>query len=169
MAGEALPAPLGPVDQATLDIGLPPVISPPKGDKQLDLSIGELVIGIEREDGVEIAVSINARAGADVAFVDEGMTMRLDDRPAQMTIHAGMLEWPEALDPGDLASLFRLSTPSLLGRSSSLLPAFPAPELPIGEMLDVAAVQDLVWELDDAQVAVEPTGWLVLQGRMLPR
>ena len=49
------------------------------------------------------------------------------------------------------------------------MPAFPAPDLPIGEMLDVPAVDDLVWTLGDVEVRVEPSGWLVLEGAMVPQ
>jgi len=169
MTGEALPPPLGPVQHATLDVGLPPLVAAPAGDMDFDISIGELQIGLEREDGVEVAASLNVRAGADVTFLSSGLSVQVDDRPAMMTVYAGMLAWPEALDPGDLASLFRLSAPSLLGRSSSLMPSFPAPVLPIGELADVDALDGLEWELDQPQFEMTSEGWLVLEGRMTAR
>jgi hypothetical protein len=169
MTGEALPPPLGPVQLATLDVGLPPLLAPPAGDMDLDISIGELHIGLTREDDVEVGASLNVRAGADITFLSSGLSIQVDDRPAMMTVHAGMLAWPEALDPGDLASLFRLSAPNLLGRSSSLMPNFPAPVLPIGELADVDALDGLEWELDQPQFEMTQDGWLVLEGRMTPQ
>ncbi len=169
MTGNPLPPPLGPVKRARMDMRLPPVVSAPQGEMDLDLGIGELHLQITREDDAVIEVSLNARAGADLTLGDGGISVQLDDRPAQMTIHAGMVRWPEALDPGDLSSLFRLSTPPLLGRSTSLFPAFPSPDIPVGAFVDLPAVGDLVWGMTDASVTVEPSGWVVLQGRMEPR
>jgi len=169
MVGEDLPPPLGPVDHATMDVGLPPILSAPPGDMDVALSVGELKIGIVRTDGVPITVSLNARSGANLTFVPGGLSTQLDNRPAQMDIQAGMLQWPDALDPGDLASLFRLSAPALLGHSQDLLPAFPAPDLPVGALVDVPSVHDLVWGLDDATVSVQPSGWIQLSGHMTPR
>lgn len=166
MSGQALPPPLGPAREARLDVMLPPVVMPPTGELGLDLAIGELWMAIEREDGVTIAVSLNVRAPADLVGTEDGLSMVIDDRPAFIEVQAGMLESPPGLDPGDLASLFRLSTPGLLGQSSSLFPSFPAPEIPVGEMMDVDALSGVVMELEDVAATMDEGRWIVVTGRL---
>ncbi|MBW2257522.1 MAG: hypothetical protein JRI25_23400, partial [Deltaproteobacteria bacterium] len=51
----------------------------------------------------------------------------------------------------------------------SLMPNFPAPVLPIGELVEVDALDGLEWKLDQPQFEMTPEGWLVLEGRMTPQ
>lgn len=173
MTGEDLPPPLGPVEEVTLDLGLPPVLtpSPDREDDQftVDIAVGELVIDIERDDGEEVTVSLSVRAGTELAVADGGLAFELDRRSQRMDIVAGMLDWPDVLDPGDLASLFRLSAPGLVGGASSALPALPAPSVDLGAMTEVSSLNGVVWEIQEANAAMEESGWLVIRGRMGPR
>jgi len=158
--GESLPPPIGPVAQLAVDGLLPPVLAPPSGALDMDLAIGELWFDLLREDGERLTVSLNVSTGADLVVDGSGaITVSLDTRPVFMNIQAGMIAWPEGLDPGDLASLFRLSTPSLLGKSTALLPGFPAPEIPIGEMFDLPALNGVTWVLSDLDAQMEASGW----------
>lgn len=167
MTGEPLEPPLGPVDRARLDLLLPPLLLPETSGMDLDVAVGELQLRLYREDGEEVSTSLNVRAGADLV-VGDGFSLAIDDRPSRMTVHAGMLAWPEVLDPGDLASLFRLATPSLLGRSSDLFPSFPAPALPIGALVDAEATEGLQWVAGDLRVSMTEGRWLLIEGRMTP-
>lgn len=167
MAGGDLPAPLGPVSEAQLDLHLPPVIMPPSGELVIDLAIGEFHLGIDREDGERLEASLNIRAPASLASESGGLSLMLDNRPAYMPVHAGMLAYPEALDPGDLASLFRLTTPTLMGQSSALFPALPAIELPVGETSDAAALQGVVWKMEDVDASFASDRWLVLESNLV--
>jgi hypothetical protein len=170
MSGSELPAPLGPVAHATIDAGLPPVVMAPSGELTLDLAVGELVIDITRDDGEQVTASLSIRAPAELVQVDSGgLSMTVDDRPSFVTVAAGMLATPEGLDPGDVASLFRLSAPTLLGRSSSLFPAFPAPSLPVGDFVDVPSLRDTTLGLDDLDVRMTDGNFVVMTGRMIPQ
>jgi hypothetical protein len=169
LTGGDLPPPLGPVATAEIDLKLPPVLAVPTGEKAFDLMLGELWLTIERSDGAVVATSLNVRAPADLVGTDGGMSMVLEDRPSYLTVYAGMRETPDGLDPGDLASLFRLSTPGLLGRSSDLFPSFPAPEIPIGEMMAIDALEGVVLGVEDFAAESTDEGWLVVTGRTVER
>lgn len=171
LTGEDLPPPLGPVASVTLDLGLPPVLSPTAdlGDDGLfsaDLSIGELWLDITRTDDAHVAVSLNLRAGTDLAIHDGALALDLDNRPTAMVVHAGMLDWPRALDPGDLASLFRLSSPGLVGGALDVLPGIPLPEIDLGELSEARSLDGVVWGVANAEATVQPSGWVVIVGEM---
>ena len=119
-----------------------------------------------REDDQRVAVSLNVSTGADLVVDGGEISVALDTRPSYMNIQAGMLAWPPSLDPGDLASLFRLSTPTLLGRSTALMPGFPNPEIPVGEMFDVPALQGVTWVLSDLDAEMEGSGWSQLTAEL---
>ena len=83
-----------------------------------------------------------------------------------MTLEIGVIQAPAGLDPGDLAALVRLMVPPLLGNASAFLPAFPTPELPVGDLLGVDALSGVSWSLQDPAIVLDGGGWLVLTGTM---
>ena len=48
----------------------------------------------------------------------------------------GGTSWPDALDPGDLASLIKLMVPPLLGNADNFLPGISLPPLDLGSLSD---------------------------------
>ena len=131
LAGEPLPAPLGPVENLVLDFQLPPVIRPGDEEHGMVLQLGEFVMDITRSDGEKVTASINVLAGGDLVQDGEALGVQLDDRPAYVAVDVGMLATPEGLDPGDVASLFRLMTPTLIGSAADFMPGVPLPVIPL--------------------------------------
>jgi hypothetical protein len=164
LAGE-IPPPLGPVERVDARVDLPPVVGAPTHEgATADLSLGELRMVVTREDGVVTDASLNVRTGASVRFTDEGaLDLALDARPAYMTLEVGVEAWPQGLDPGDIAALFRLTTPPLLGTVAALFPAFDLPAFPL---------EGTVPGLDDAELRLASPnarmqdGWLVIDGSL---
>ncbi len=171
LTGEDLPPPLGPVEQITVNLQLPPVLSPSldldgSGLFSADLTIGGLVLDIERQDGERVQTSLGVRAGVELGVAGSGIDLALDNRPTAMVVQAGMMTYPEALDPGDLASLFRLSAPGLVGGALDFLPALPTPSVDLGALSSASSLQGVVWTMTEAEVEMQESGWLVLSGRM---
>ena len=169
LTGSEVPAPLGPLNQVTLDGALPPVLSaPPDDEVDASLGLGELGLTFEREDGERFVFSVSARTGATLDVNEAGeLTFGLDDRPARVELAVGTVEAPAALDPGDLAALIRLIVPPLLGGASSFLPGFPAPTLDLYELSGLPALEGVELALQDPSVSVqEDGGALMLTGRL---
>jgi len=164
MTGEPLAPPLGPVDRAIMGLQLPPVLTVPVDGVGVDVSMGEFWFQITREDGEQIDASLNLRIAGELVTTDDGISIQLDNRPAKVLVHAGIMEAPATLDPGDLASLFRLATPTLMGKASSAFPSFPAPAIPLGEFIDVDALDGVEWNLADLEHEMREDGWVVLRG-----
>lgn len=165
LTGAPLPAPLGPSDTVVMSLNLPPVLSPTLDeDWAAQLSIGEWNVTFNRTDGETLQFSINFRAHVN-AEVDEDGAIRvaIDNRPAQIEQAIGVLEAPDALDPGDLAALVKLLVPPLLGNTSQFAPDIPIPELPLDEFIDVEATQGKILVVEDPAIKLEDNGWLLLQ------
>lgn len=170
LAGANLPPPLGPVSALSLDLGLPPVLSPPTvAGQDADLALGELRMGFSRTDGQEIAVSASVRTGGTVGIDGAGaLAITLDQRPAQMVLEVGVLESPAGLDPGDVAALVRLLVPPLLGGAGAALPAFAVPTVDLGEISGLPALAGVELALAEPALRVEAGGWVVLDGVLAP-
>ncbi len=168
LVGEPLPPPLGPVAQVVIDLGMPPSVHAGEGELPFVVRLGELTMDITREDGVRTMASLNFAADADVALDDEGaLVVTLDDRPKYVPVEAGILESPEGLDPGDLASLFRLMTPTLVGSMSDLIPSFQLPPLPLDAMGDIDALEGATMVGSDATLGLESGGWFLLEADLV--
>lgn len=166
--GEDLPPPLGPVSEASLTATLPPVLTPPSTDEaHVDVAVGELLLSLVRDDGEEITASLNLRAPSTLDLDPTELSAQVDTRPANLDIQVGMLAWPEGLDPGDLASLFRMAAPGLLSSSDELMPAFPVPTIPVGEMFDTPELAGVEWSIDDMELSTTESGWMELTGRVV--
>lgn len=166
LTGQPLPPPLGPVEQASLSLGLPPVLIPADEEHDLRLYLGEFLVDILREDGERVAASINASAGGWLEQVDSELAISLDERPKAVEVEVGMIAWPEALDPGDLSSLLRLTTPTLLGSAGAFTPGIPLPGVPLdlfGDHPDLRGKQLLI---ADADVELLASGWLTVAGEV---
>ena len=160
-----VPPPLGPVAETRIHVDLPPTIGPAsEKDQQVDLALGEMRMIITREDGVVIDASVNVRTGATLGIDDaSALGFSLDDRPSAMVLEVGMVAWPEALDPGDVAALMRLSVPPMLGTLSALLPGYPLPSIP----LDSFGLEGESLVPSDPEVRVD-SGWLVVEAGLGP-
>ena len=156
--------PLGPLQRLTLDMDLPPMIgSATQDDMDADLALGEWRMGFVREDGEELTFSVNVRVGAQVSFTDtDELSLALDNRPAMMSMEIGVLSWPEALDPGDLAALIKLMVPPLLGNADGFLPGLALPAIDLGSFSESMAGIELTPQ--DLSLAVDSGGWIVLDG-----
>jgi len=169
LVGEALPPPLGPVEQVVIDLGLPPVVAAGSGERPFVMSVGELTLDITRDDGERTAASLNFSADADLTLADDGsLVLELDDRPKYVPVDVGMTAWPEPLDPGDLASLFRLMTPTLVGSLGDFLPSFGLPPLPLDALGDVAALEGEALVPGDVALSLDDQGWFLLEGELVP-
>jgi hypothetical protein len=166
LSGEPIPPPLGPADSIEMGLYLPPVVSPPREADlfDADVSVGEWRIKFNREDGEVIEFSVNLRAGLRAEVLDgTELEVHLDNRPAAIDIEVGVLQSPEALDPGDLAALVRLMIPPLIGNSAELAPAIPIPTIPLGNLIDVDVVQDLELAISEPEMEFTEAGWLLLR------
>ncbi len=171
LVGEPLPPPLGPVETLIIDLGLPPTIGPsePDSERPFQLGVGELTMDITRDDGVRTLASLNFAADADLSMdASGGLVIDLDDRPAYVPVEAGVMAYPEALDPGDLASLFRLMTPTLVGSLGGFLPAFELPALPLDALGDVDALSGRSLVPSDVDLGLGSGNWFVIEGDMVP-
>ena len=165
LTGAPLPPPLGPVQQAAMSLGLPPVLVPASSEEHdLTLSLGELTIDLLREDGERLTASVNTAAGGWLEQSGTELVITLDDRPRNVAVEVGMLASPEALDPGDLASLFRLTTPTLLGSAGSFLPGIPLPGVPLDLFADHPDLKGKELYAKDAEVTFQDSGWLTVAG-----
>jgi hypothetical protein len=165
MAGTALPPPLGPADMVVLNLDLPPVITAPRDPAfDADMAFGEWRLRFERQDGEALELSVSLRTGIHADIPDAGeLEVSLDDRPAHIDLEIGVLEAPEALDPGDLAALLRLMIPPLIGNSTDLVPTIPIPTVPVGELLDIPAAEGLEIGLTNPEMSFTEAGWLLLR------
>jgi hypothetical protein len=165
MAGTALPPPLGPAEMVVLNLDLPPVITAPRDPAfDADISFGEWRLRFERLDGESLELSVSLRTGVHADIQDAGeLEISLDDRPAHIDLEIGVLEAPEALDPGDLAALLRLMIPPLIGNSADLVPTIPIPTVPMGQLVDIPAVQGLEIGLTNPEMSFTEAGWLLLR------
>ena len=166
LAGEPLPPPLGPVADVVFELRLPPVIRPGDEEHGMKLQLGEFVLDITREDGEEVTASINVIAGGDLVQDGDTLGVELDKRPAWVDVDVGMLATPEGLDPGDLASLFRLMTPTLLGSAVDFMPTVPLPAIPLEDFGDLPELEGKGLLIQDAQVEMQESGWLVVAGEV---
>jgi hypothetical protein len=158
------------VQALSLDLGLPPVLSPPTvAGQDADLSLGELRIGFLRTDGAETDVSASVRTGGRVGFDAAGaLALSLDQRPAQMVLEVGVVQSPPGLDPGDLAALVRLLVPPLLAGAGAALPAFEAPTVDLGAVSGLDALAGVELGLASPALRVDAGGWIVLEGDFVP-
>jgi len=168
LAGAEIPAPLGPVEMVSVSLGLPPVISPGTvEDFPATFSMGELRMVFDREDGVRFDFSVNAAAGMEVSFEDDGeLGLVLDNRPSAMEVAVGVEDCPDVLDPGDLAALLRLMVPPLFGNASLFMPSFPPPSIALGELTDFDAFEGQELSFADPDLEMADDGWVLLSGRL---
>ncbi len=164
--GSPLPPPLGPAESVVLDIQLPPVFRPGDEEHGMKLQIGELLLDITREDGERIACSLNVEAGGELVSGAEGLGVELDDRPVWVRVEAGVLAAPEGLDPGDLASLFRLMTPTLLGSAAGFMPEVALPGIPLDSFGDLAELEGKELLLVEPSASLDSSGWLIVGGQV---
>ena len=169
-AGE-IPPPLGPVDQLSVDMDLPMVLTSTQTEGfTFDMGLGEVRSRLVRSDGVEQDYSINLKGGGNVIVAEDGsLQMVMDDRPAELVLGVGVIEYPEALDPGDLAALVRLIIPPMLAQSNDAFPGFPLPETELSELADIDYFQGKSLAITDLEVSVEgePGLWMLLEGGLL--
>lgn len=167
LAGE-IPAPIGPVNNVSINLNLPVTTGAPTfPDQSIDIAIGEMRLVITREDGEVIDASVNLRTGALVSLdADNELNFTIDARPAYMTIEVGMEQSPTGLDPGDMAALVRLTMPPLLGTLASIVPDVPVPDIPLDSFADSLAGQSL--GLAEPVVEVND-GWVVISGKLAER
>ena len=94
---------------------------------------------------------------------DGAIEFTVDARPAHIEQAVGVLEAPEALDPGDLAALIRLLTPPILGKASNFVPDLPVPEIALDEFLSTPATEGKTVRVSDSSVSLEENGWLLVK------
>ena len=164
LTGAEIAPPLGPLERLTMGMELPPMIGrATQDDMDADLALGEWHMVFFREDGEEISFSVNVRAGAQVSFNDaDELSLALDNRPAMITMEIGVMSWPEALDPGDLASLVKLMVPPLLGNADNFLPGISLPPIDLGSFSE--SLDGIELTPQELSLSVESSGWIVLDG-----
>jgi hypothetical protein len=162
--GGGVPAPLGPLDELSVRVDLPLVVlSATSSEMDADVAIGEMRMVFIREDQERIDVSVNMRGGASFGFNEDGeLTFDLDNRPAELMIHVGVLEHPEGIDPGDLAALVKLVVPPLLGNASMFAPGFSLPDMDLGELTGLTSLSGVVLAIEEPEVQVGAGNWVQL-------
>lgn len=156
MGAGDIPPPMGPVDLVTVDSGLPmALVSTDDPEWDFTMGIGEMRSTIRRTDGVELAFSSSILGGGRAfSDTDGSIKMEMDDRPAYLKMGVATLDYPEALDPGDLAALVRLTIPPMLGQANEALPGFPIPETHLGDLADVDYLNGKYLSVDDLRLAI---------------
>jgi hypothetical protein len=165
LSGGPLPAPLGPADSIQMSLNLPPVLTPPvQDDWAAHMAIGEWELVFNRKDGEVLTFSVSCRSHVQIELdADSEIAFSVDARPSEIELAVGVIEAPEALDPGDLAALVRLIVPPLLGNAGNFAPSIPIPEVALDEFLSVPATEGKVLRVDDPSILLEDNGWLILQ------
>ena len=120
----------------------------------------------QREDGEVFDFSVNCAAGMQLVPEEGELELSLDDRPAWVDVAVGVLTAPDALDPGDLAALVRLMVPPIVGSASNFLPGFAAPDIDLGALSGLGALEGQVLSLQDPELEVAEGAWVVLTGTM---
>jgi len=168
LTGTELEPPLGPVASVALRVDLPPVIAQTETEEQMaDVSLGELRMIIDRTDGVRLDFSVSARTAFTVAMQeDASFEAALDARPSYVEVAVGVLEYPQALDPGDLAALVRLMVPPLLGQAGAFMPDFSAPSIVLTDLMEIEVFEGYALGLVDGALTMTPEGWLQIDGRL---
>ena len=171
LSGGPIPPPLGPIDSVLMNLDLPPTLEPASDDEWgARLAIGEWQIQFVRDDGEMFLFSISFRSNVQVDIDDDGeIALDVDARPSMIEQSIGVLQAPDELDPGDLASLVRLMVPPLLGNAASFAPDVPIPVLPLGEFLATASTADLELVADQPTIHVDDDGWLLLSSGLIVR
>lgn len=156
MGAGDIPPPMGPVDLVTVESGLPmALVSTDDPEWDFTMGIGEMRSTIRRTDGVELAFSSSILGGGRAfSDTDGSIKMEMDDRPAYLKMGVATLDYPEALDPGDLAALVRLTIPPMLGQANEALPGFPIPETHLGDLADVDYLNGKYLSVDDLRLAI---------------
>ena len=162
--GGPLPAPLGPAETVSMSLKLPPVLTPTQDvDWAAQVAAGEWEITFLREDGEALRFSVSARSHFQVAIGEEGaIEFEVDARPAHMEQVVGVLEAPEALDPGDLSALIKLLIPPLVSKAPNFIPDLPIPEIALDEFLSVPETEGRVVRVIDSSVNMQENGWLLI-------
>ena len=168
LTGTELEAPLGPVAAVALSVDLPPVIAQTETEERMaDVSLGELRMIIDRTDGERLDFSVSARTAFTVEMQDDAsFEAELDARPSYVEVAVGVLEYPEALDPGDLAALMKLMVPPLLGQAGAFMPDFSAPSIVLSDLMELDAFEGYALGLVDGALTMTPDGWLQIDGRL---
>jgi len=97
---------------------------------------------------------------------DASFEADLDARPSYVEVAVGVLEYPQALDPGDLAALVRLMLPPLLGQAGAFMPDFSAPSIVLTDLMELEVFEGYALGLVDGALTMTPDGWLQIDGRL---
>lgn len=164
LAGGPIDAPLGPVANASLNFELPPMFrKTEQADMTGDIGFGELRLALTREDNLVQEFSINTWVGAVATLTDAGkIDFELESRPEQISTEIGVLESDPTLDPNELSALIEEMIPSLFDRASALAPSFEIPTIPLGDTLEIDALEGLELGLQNSTIALNTDSWLLL-------
>jgi hypothetical protein len=128
------------------------------------MAIGEWELVFNRKDGEVLTFSVSCRSHVQIELDgDSEIAVSVDARPSELELAVGVIEAPEALDPGDLAALVRLIVPPLLGNAGNFAPSVPIPEVALDEFLSLPATEGKVIRVDEPSIQLEDNGWLILQ------
>jgi len=171
MGSGEIPPPLGPVEEVTVGLELPLVVTGTDVEGfDFDLGVGEVQSTITRTDGEAMGFSTNIHGGASLSVAADGsLTLSMDDRPAELEIGVGVLQYPEELDPGDLAALMRLIVPPMLSQANEAFPGFPLPETELSELADIGYFQGKTLAVTDLGLDITGDGdlWVRIDGGLL--
>ena len=164
LAGAPIDAPLGPVTNASLNFELPPMFrKTEQTDMTGDIGFGELRLAMTREDNLVHDFSINTWVGAVATLTDSGkIDFDLESRPEQISTEIGVLESDPTIDPNELSALIEEMIPSLFDRAAALAPSFEIPTIPLGDTLEIDALEGLELRLQNATLALNKDSWLLL-------
>lgn len=170
MGGGDIPAPLGPVDSADVDILLPMVTSETlSSDFPFDMEVGEIRVAATRTDGEVFEFTIGIIGGAATEMAEDGtIKMTMEDRAAELTLGVGVLQCPSGQVPANMAALVALVVPPMLSQANDALDGFPLPDVDLSEMADIDYFAGKSLRLDDVEVSTaEGDGlWFLLEGSM---
>jgi hypothetical protein len=136
-----LPEVFQPLTQLDVNLRLPPaLIAPTEPEFPFDLAAGGVRLQILAGSDRWFDAAVHIRAGVALAVTaDGGLSMSVDDRAQKITVKANVRTAPSVLDPGDVAALFRMMVPSVLGQANVTYAGYPLPDLDLSSFADTVA------------------------------
>jgi hypothetical protein len=147
----ALPPVFQPTQRITIDLALPPTLgaraptAPASEPSPLDalpfeIAIGEASLTIDTGGDRRFGCILNARAALGLEITADGALRSLiDSRPKAVEVAVGCPNVPASYDPGNVAALWRLGVPSLLGTATADL-TIPIPGIPLSAFVSSGAL-----------------------------
>lgn len=135
-----LPEVFQPLSDIQVELRLPPtLLAPTEPEFPFDLGSGGVRLQILAGTDRHFDAGLHIRTGVSLTVADGSMSMSMDDRAQRITVKANVAEAPSVLDPGDVAALFRMMVPAILGQANVTYDGYPLPDLDLSRFAGVVS------------------------------